>query len=816
MDQKVQIIIEALSEGKGLDDVVSGLAGVSKGAGLATAAIGATVAAVGLLVVGLEELSRISLKAFAEAEFSSKSLEFALKGTNASLQEMLDLSTELQSKSLFSDEQIQAGITFLGLQGRTEEQIRKTTMAAVDFAAANGVDLQQAFKTLDATIEGNIGKLGKLDGQIKDLTPTQLANGKAIEILAEKYKGFAENQATTTLIGQWEVIKNTFGDVLEIIGSLVAQGVQPLLDLMKALIPIVSSAVTSFVEFAKGLFDADSGAVAFGKSIGGLVIKAVQFLADLIEQKLYPAFENLTDTVNEYYEKHGPALVKIYETIGKTIITTVVVALNLFIKGLEILVDISSGVVSALEWIGGAVQSVSNWFASVVPTTWVDSIRGVVEDAKKIFIDLYNWAQDQWWMKILIPGLAFGEKIGVDKGVGPERKGDGDNNVPKPPPKQNTPKPKFSGKEKEDKADEEAIKKLKEEIEKIEFETNKRIKEGRLETLEKNKLLLEQNDKVKALYDNLLPILTKDESRVAIQKEINSLLLENLDLENEITDEKIKQLEIRMQAEKRISDERRKSALIDRDIDDKRNETRIKHIENEYQREQELIEFNYQQELKNIKRTADLTKEQREKLSEIAQKDRDEQIEELGKSVQEALYTAVTNSLSQAFGIVNQIADLLGISFNDNSLIVKLQQAFGIVQSIVSLIKTLDTISSIFDFFGGIGGAVASVFGGASGGGHAEGGLISGPGNGTSDSIPTRLSNGEFVVNAMSTALNLPLLQQINNGVMFSNTKRIAMGGLYKGSSQTPNVYIKANVPFIEFMKEAVPDYEEWKKSIKL
>ncbi|MFC9637144.1 transglycosylase SLT domain-containing protein [Streptomyces mirabilis] len=46
--------------------------------------------------------------------------------------------------------------------------------------------------------------------------------------------------------------------------------------------------------------------------------------------------------------------------------------------------------------------------------------------------------------------------------------------------------------------------------------------------------------------------------------------------------------------------------------------------------------------------------------------------------------------------------------------------------------------------------------------GHAEGGLISGPGTGTSDSIIARVSAGEFVVNSRSTAENLPLLEAIN------------------------------------------------------
>lgn len=45
----------------------------------------------------------------------------------------------------------------------------------------------------------------------------------------------------------------------------------------------------------------------------------------------------------------------------------------------------------------------------------------------------------------------------------------------------------------------------------------------------------------------------------------------------------------------------------------------------------------------------------------------------------------------------------------------------------------------------------------------ATGGKVSGPGTGTSDSIPAMLSNGEFVVNARSTALFEPLLTAMNN-----------------------------------------------------
>ena len=53
-----------------------------------------------------------------------------------------------------------------------------------------------------------------------------------------------------------------------------------------------------------------------------------------------------------------------------------------------------------------------------------------------------------------------------------------------------------------------------------------------------------------------------------------------------------------------------------------------------------------------------------------------------------------------------------------------------------------------------------------------DGGLVQGPGTGTSDSLLARLSAGEFVVNARATKQNLPLLSAINNGNTSNNNNQ--------------------------------------------
>lgn len=96
--------------------------------------------------------------------------------------------------------------------------------------------------------------------------------------------------------------------------------------------------------------------------------------------------------------------------------------------------------------------------------------------------------------------------------------------------------------------------------------------------------------------------------------------------------------------------------------------------------------------------------------------------------------------------------------------------AKSIIRDIVAMtVKALvfRSIASVFGFSQG--GGVGSFLGFRDGGiaGFADGGgVIRGPGSGTSDSILARVSNGEFIVNADATSKHADLLQAINDGKM--------------------------------------------------
>lgn len=92
-----------------------------------------------------------------------------------------------------------------------------------------------------------------------------------------------------------------------------------------------------------------------------------------------------------------------------------------------------------------------------------------------------------------------------------------------------------------------------------------------------------------------------------------------------------------------------------------------------------------------------------------------------------------------------------------------------------SLFEAGSSIGGGIDF-GSIMSSVGTLF-------AATGGRIKGPGTGTSDSIPTMLSNGEFVINAKSAKEHLGILSAINTG----NIPKFATGGLV-GSISNPEM----------------------------
>ena len=95
---------------------------------------------------------------------------------------------------------------------------------------------------------------------------------------------------------------------------------------------------------------------------------------------------------------------------------------------------------------------------------------------------------------------------------------------------------------------------------------------------------------------------------------------------------------------------------------------------------------------------------------------------------------------------------------------------------------------------GGSGGSIFAGLGSALG--FADGGHVSGPGTGTSDSIPAALSDGEFVVNAKATAKHRGLLEAVNSGKRlpaFAGGGFVGMSNYAPSSTYSPSVSVNVS-----------------------
>lgn len=252
----------------------------------------------GLIVFGLLKRGLVdSVKAYIEAKDSSDRLTAALDGSIDKAREFEQIAGRIQSMTIYGDELVQDGFTFLAGQQRTEEQMKKTMDAAVDYAAFMKKDLLTAVKELSMTYDGNLGRLTRIHGGLKDLTPEQLRNGAAIDMLAEKYRGWGEIIGNT-VEGKVRRLQNAMDELQEGIGSGFMEGLAEDFD-------SVSNSILGTTTSAKDL------GIIFGQTLGyvlqlvtgvkllgtvfGIVINAVT--------KLKPVMRELTDTVGTFAVK---------------------------------------------------------------------------------------------------------------------------------------------------------------------------------------------------------------------------------------------------------------------------------------------------------------------------------------------------------------------------------------------------------------------------------------------------------------------------------------------------------------------------------
>ena len=204
-----------------------GLVGSLGSVGLA---LGGITSAVGIATKAIKKVSQAigeCTEAFREQNKAEIALETAVKNNpyidGSSLNSLKQFAGEMQRVSEIGDEQFLPMMAQLIATGRTEAETMDIIRVATDMSATGTMSFENAVQQLSATLNGNIGRLGQQNSELKNLTEEELKSGKAVEILGNKFKGLAEATADTS-----KQLKNALGDLKENLGRIFETALAPM------------------------------------------------------------------------------------------------------------------------------------------------------------------------------------------------------------------------------------------------------------------------------------------------------------------------------------------------------------------------------------------------------------------------------------------------------------------------------------------------------------------------------------------------------------------------------------------------------------
>jgi len=200
-----------------------------------------------------KDLVMDSMNAFAAQQKAISSLTVAIGNnanmTSSSLRNIIDYTRQLSGVTIFSDQELQTQATLLTAMGLNEEQIRKTLKAATELSSAGIGTLEGNVKNLGKTFGGLTGELGESIPALKSLTKEQLIHGDAIDLVSEKYNGFAENLRTSTMSGQISGLTNSLTDLKEAIGQAFQPLTSPFITFITTIIDKWTDAINKYSEY---------------------------------------------------------------------------------------------------------------------------------------------------------------------------------------------------------------------------------------------------------------------------------------------------------------------------------------------------------------------------------------------------------------------------------------------------------------------------------------------------------------------------------------------------------------------------------------
>ena len=305
----------------------SGLTGAISSAGLALGGIGLAIGVAVKAVKGITKALDECSDAYKVQLNAERALDTAINNspyvTGTASKRLKEFASEMQKVSNMGDEELIPFMTQLIASGRTEAETMKIIKTASDMASSGAMSFDTAVTQLNATLNGNVGRLGQQNAELKKLSEEELKNGKAVDILAEKYKGLT--QATVDTKKQ---LKNAIGDLKESFGKSFEEAMTPMRKFFTGLIQGWADARKARLEY-EDAEKAVRGGTATGNQLVMYYEQQLKYIAD--EKQMY---EQMYGADKEYAEAHLKELA-MEENKYKSLIATTKYKIKLEEEGIQ-------------------------------------------------------------------------------------------------------------------------------------------------------------------------------------------------------------------------------------------------------------------------------------------------------------------------------------------------------------------------------------------------------------------------------------------------------------------------------------------------
>lgn len=167
-----------------------------------------------------------SLEKMGEKQDSINALNLALANqaelVGNTSQELQEYADQLEATTTFSDDAVMAAEAIGARYGENEAQIRQTTKAAADFAAATKTDLAGAAELLGKAFEGNTSRLARYGIIVDETLPKQERFAQVLEQIEGRMGGAAE-AAAASYTGQLKQFQNAVDEAQTSLGFFFGQ-----------------------------------------------------------------------------------------------------------------------------------------------------------------------------------------------------------------------------------------------------------------------------------------------------------------------------------------------------------------------------------------------------------------------------------------------------------------------------------------------------------------------------------------------------------------------------------------------------------------